>query len=217
MRPKILDLYCCAGGAARGYHDAGFDVYGVDIDDQQRYPYAFARGDVIALLTDLIFGGSITFLGNDGVEETLSLGDFAAVHASPPCQMHSRTKTLHSRAHPQLIEPTRELLKQAGLPWVIENVVGAPLIDPVKIDGRHFGMTAPDVDGVMLKLVRARLFESNVALSAPESWFPNKDLLTASIYGAGGGGRRSIETAPTVEAGTSLTSTSSSGCSASTG
>lgn len=102
------------------------------------------------------------------------------------CQAFSKTSTLHDNKHPELIEPTRELLNQIGLPWIMENVVGAPLIKPIMIEGRHFGMSAPDVDGVMLKLVRPRLFESNFPLLAPTTWFPNPTYITASIYGNGG-------------------------------
>lgn len=180
---KLLDLYSCAGGAAKGYSDAGWDVYGIDIDDQPRYPFAFRQGDVIEVMRDLLDGDVLTF-SNGAV---LDIGDFDAIHASPPCQAFSKTKTLHTNEHPDLIAPTRELLVESGLPWVIENVVGAPLISPVKIEGRHFGMTAPDVDGVPLKLVRPRLFESNTPLGPPSQWVPNKDLVTASVYGAGGG------------------------------
>lgn len=186
MRRRILDAYCCAGGAAKGYADAGFDVYGVDKDRQPRYPYPFLQGDVIRVLTDLIFGLGVDFVRKDGTVETLYLSDFHAIHASPPCQAFSKTSTLHDNKHPELIEPTRELLNQIGLPWIMENVVGAPLIAPIMIEGRHFGLSAPDVDGVMLKLVRPRLFEANFPLLAPTTWFPNEEYITASIYGNGG-------------------------------
>ena len=165
---KLLDLFCCAGGAGRGYHDAGFEVTGVDIKDQPRYPYEFIQGD------------ALDYARNHGHE-------YDAIHASPPCQAYSATKSFHENQHPDLVAETREVLNGIGKPWVMENVVGAPLEDPMKLDGRHFGITAPDVDGVMLKLVRPRLFESNFELRAPDSWYPNSDLHTASVYGAGGG------------------------------
>ena len=184
--PILLDLYCCAGGGAKGFADAGFTVVGVDIDKQPRYPYPIHRGDVMGVLADLIFGAEIEFVSKDGESLTLTLDDIDAIHASPPCQTYSRTQSLHANTHPQLIEPTRELLDQIGKPWTMENVPGAPLIDPLVLDGRHFGMTAPDVDGVMLKVVRTRLFESNFPLAAPDTWFPNEDLITASVYGNGG-------------------------------
>ena len=167
-KPRILDLFCCAGGAGKGYADAGFEVVGVDIDPQPNYPFEFHQAD------------AIEFVRDHGHE-------FDAIHASPPCQTFSRTKTLHSNEHPDLIKPTREALIAAGKPWVMENVVGAPLIDPIKLSGQHFNMTAPDVDGVPLKLVRHRLFESNILLRVPDSFHANRHIQTASIYGAGGG------------------------------
>ena len=166
--PRLLDLFCCAGGAAVGYARAGFEVVGVDIAFQENYPFEFHQAD------------AIEFVREHGRE-------FDVIHASPPCQLFSRTKTLHGNEHPDLIEPTRMELKAAGRPWVLENVVGAPLIDPIRLTGQHFGMTAPDVDGVPLKLVRTRLFESNVELRPPDSFTANRDIQTASVYGAGGG------------------------------
>ena len=167
-KPRLLDLFCCAGGAAKGYADAGFEVVGVDIDPQPNYPLEFHQAD------------AIEFVRDHGHE-------FDAIHASPPCQTFSRTKTLHDNEHPDLIKPTRDALVASGKPWVIENVVGAPLIDPIKLSGQHFNMTALDVDGVPLKLVRKRLFESNILLRVPDSLHANRHIQTASIYGAGGG------------------------------
>ena len=166
--PVLLDLFCCAGGAGKGYHDAGFQVIGVDIDPQPNYPFKFFQADAVEFAED--FGRL-----------------FDVIHASPPCQTFSRTKTLHDNEHPDLIEPTRQALVASGKPFVIENVVGAPLIDPIKLSGQHFNMTAADVDGVPLKLVRHRLFESNVDLAVPDEFHANKHIQTASIYGAGGG------------------------------
>lgn len=167
-KPRILDLFCCAGGAAKGYADAGFEVVGVDIAFQKNYPYEFHQAD------------AIEFVKEHGHE-------FDAIHASPQCQAFSRTKTLHGNEHPDLIKPTRDALVASGKPWVLENVVGAPLIDPIKLSGQHFNMTAQDVDGVPLKLVRNRLFESNILLRVPDSFHANRHIQTASIYGAGGG------------------------------
>ena len=166
--PVLLDLFCCAGGAGKGYHDAGFQVIGVDIDPQPNYPFKFFQADAVEFTEDF---GSL----------------FDVIHASPPCQTFSRTKTLHDNEHPDLIEPTRQALVASGKPFVIENVVGAPLIDPIKLSGQHFNMTAADVDGVPLKLVRHRLFESSVDLEVPVEFHANKQIQTASIYGAGGG------------------------------
>lgn len=167
-RPRLLDLYCCAGGAAMGYHRAGFEVVGVDINPQPRYPFEFHQDD------------ALEFLAEHGHE-------FDAIHASPPCQTYSRTKTLHTNEHPDLVGVTRDALNATGKPWVMENVVGAPLIDPLRLCGSEFDMTAEDVDGVPLQLIRHRLFESNVPLTGNGGCRHRKDMVTASVYGAGGG------------------------------
>jgi len=142
---RLLDLYCCEGGSATGYANAGFDVVGVDIAPQRRYPFEFHQGD------------AIDYLLEHGRE-------FDAIHASPPCQAYSITKHSHSKEHPDLLEPTRRALQQIGKPYIIENVEGAPLIDPLLLCGTMFGLRAVDVDGVPLALQRHRLFESNVWL-----------------------------------------------------
>ena len=165
---RLLDLYSCAGGAAMGYHNIGFEVVGVDIEPQPNYPFEHHVGDAIEYVRS-------------------HWHEFDAIHASPPCQAFSKTKTLHDNDHPDLIEPTRNALNETGLPWVMENVVGAPLINPIKLSGQNFNMTALDVDGVPLKLVRTRLFESNFLLLPPQEFHPNTHIQTASVYGAGGG------------------------------
>ena len=167
-RPRLLDLYCCAGGAAVGYHRAGFDVVGVDITFQKNYPYEFHQADALA------------YVAEHGHE-------FDAIHASPPCQAFSKTRTLHNNEHPDLVAPTREALEATGKPYIIENVVGAPLLDPLMLCGTEFGMTALDVDGVPLKVLRHRLFESNIPLTRRGECDHDPSILTASIYGAGGG------------------------------
>lgn len=130
---KLLDLYCCAGGAARGYADAGFEIIGVDRDPQPNYPYEFIRGDALEVGAEM-------------------MGEVDAIHASPPCQAYS-TQTQDKSRHERLIEPTRELLAASGLPYVIENVEGArlELIDPVRLCGSSFG----------LNVRRHRYFETN--------------------------------------------------------
>lgn len=117
---KILDLYCKAGGASAGYARAGFEVVGVDIVDQPNYPYEFIKMDAIEFL------------------KTQDISEYDAIHASPPCQAHTRAKHLSAarnggkyRDHKDLIQATRELLQKTGKPYVIENVVGAPLIKPI--------------------------------------------------------------------------------------
>lgn len=133
MKPRLLDLFCGDGGAAIGYALAGWDVYGVDIRPHPRYPFWFMRGDAL----------------------TFPLDGFDAYHASPPCQAYSVMKSLKkAREHPKLIEPIRERLAATGKPYVIENVPGAPLIDPLTLCGSMF-----DLRSHRGYLRRHRLFE----------------------------------------------------------
>ncbi|MFJ4711286.1 class I SAM-dependent methyltransferase [Streptomyces sp. NPDC088785] len=120
-RPRLLDLYCCQGGAAKGYADAGFDVTGVDIAPQPRYPFRFIQAD------------AITFLCKHGAE-------FDFIHASPPCQHDTDCQRLRGNDHPDLIRPTRDALNASGRPWVMENVRGAvaKLRGPVMLCGQMF-------------------------------------------------------------------------------
>jgi DNA (cytosine-5)-methyltransferase 1 len=139
-KPRLLDLFCGAGGAAMGYSRAGFEVVGVDIEPQRRYPFEFIKGDAIVGLESLLARGLDHYL----------LCDFDAIHASPPCQAYGSLRALNpTKDYPRLIEPTRELLVAIGLPYVIENVPGAPLIDPVRLCGSMVG----------LPIRRHRLFE----------------------------------------------------------
>lgn len=199
--PKLLDLYSCAGGAAAGYHRAGFDVYGVDKDPQPRYPFAHNVGDAVQVLARLTFGESVTFTHPDGTTAELFLEDFDVIHASPPCQTYSATKAWHDNAHPDLVEPTREALIATGLPYVIENVPGAPLIDPVRLCGSEFDMVGPDSDGRMLKMIRHRLFESNMPLRNNGGCRHRRDYITASVYGNGGGWSIEYRDSPTRRSG----------------
>ena len=127
-RPLLLDLFCGAGGAAVGYHRAGFDVVGVDIVDQPRYPFTFVQGDALECLA----------IGLPGVDPS----KFDAIHASPPCQAYSTTASLHGNEYPRLIDATRELLLATGLPFVIENVAGAraDMREPITLCGSSFGL-----------------------------------------------------------------------------
>jgi DNA (cytosine-5)-methyltransferase 1 len=140
-RLRILDLFCCAGGAGKGYHLAGFDVVGVDMSPQPRYPFEFIQRNVFDL-------------------EPWFLNEFDAIHASPPCQHYSdlAKRNGNADAHPDLVGVTRDLLCSTNKPWIIENVEGAPLRDPIILCGTMF-------PGLRVK--RHRLFESNVAISAP--------------------------------------------------
>lgn len=140
MKRKGLDLFCGQGGCSRGYANAGFDMTGVDINPQPRYPYRFIRADALDYLAE-------------------HWREFDFIHASPPCQGYSITKNLKTARsdHAMLIETTRAALMATGKSYVIENVVGAPLINPLMLCGTMFG----------LGVIRHRLFECN-----PPIWFP---------------------------------------------
>ncbi len=140
-RPKLLDLFSCAGGAAVGYHRAGFEVTGVDIEPQPNYSYQFIRADALELSPKF-------------------LGQFDAIHASPPCQAYSDLAKRNGNGDdwPRLIEPIRRMLNETGKPWVIENVEGAPLLFPIVLCGTMF----PN-----LRVIRHRLFESNFLIAQP--------------------------------------------------
>ena len=118
-RPILVDLFCKAGGAAMGYHRAGFEVVGVDIEPQSRFPFDFIQADAM----------------------TFPLDGFDAVHASPPCQRYTVLKSVFDASKYQdLIGPTRERLESSGLLWVIENVVGAPLRRDLILCAAPFGL-----------------------------------------------------------------------------
>jgi DNA (cytosine-5)-methyltransferase 1 len=142
VKPRLLDLFCCEGGAGKGYADVGFEVVGVDLEPQPRYPFTFHEGDALAVLTYPMF-----------------LRGFDAIHASPPCQRYSKAQRLNGNDHPDLIAPIRDLLQATGLPYVIENVMDArdELRDPHMLCGTMFG----------LRLYRHRLFETNWPYTAP--------------------------------------------------
>ena len=141
MTPRLLDLFCCQGGAGEGYRRAGFDITGVDIEPQPRNPHPFIQAD------------ALDYLAAHGHE-------YDAIHASPPCQAHTALRTLQGdKEYPELIEPTRALLVALGKPYVIENVEGAPLLNPVRVCGSGIGLPL---------LRRHRLFECSFpAMSVP--------------------------------------------------
>jgi len=149
MTRRILDLFCCAGGAGTGYERAGFDVYAIDLDPQPNNPHPFHQGDALEALRTLIAGGRIDFTHKDGRVEWLKLDDFDAIHASPPCQGYTALKAVHGNAWPLLIEPVRELLDATGLPYILENVQGAPIRRDLTLCGEMFG----------LGVIRHRYFE----------------------------------------------------------
>ena len=131
-KPVLLDMFCCAGGAAMGYSLAGFEVVGVDIKPQPNYPFEFHQAD-----------------WREYLEENHSR--FDAFHASPPCQGYSVTKSLSKSKSPKLIAEVRSILQRTGKPYVIENVKGAfqAMVNPITLRGNMFG----------LQVIRDRLFE----------------------------------------------------------
>lgn len=153
QRPLLLDLFCCQGGAAVGYHRAGFDVVGVDCVSQPRYPFPLIVDDAMDVLRQLIAGWSIGPSMPDG--ERYWLRNFAVIHASPPCQRHSVARNIGSqKEHPDLIPETRRLLAASGKLYVVENVLGAPLQNAVMVCGL----------ALRLGVKRHRFFESNLML-----------------------------------------------------
>lgn len=141
MKPRVLDLFCCAGGAAMGYHTAGFEVVGVDINPQPNYPFTFIQADV---MTEF---------------EPSDAKGFDIVRASPPCQGYTSLNDLNGATHPLLIEPVREMLIATGKPYEIENVENAywDMKSPIMLCGSSFG----------IRVRRHRLFEASFPIEEP--------------------------------------------------
>lgn len=167
MKPRLLDLFCGAGGCAMGYHRAGFEVIGVDLNKQKRYPFEFVQADAIEY----------------GYEHG---GEFDAIHASPPCQKYSSITKCSpiKKDHPDLVPPTRLMLQCKMIPWVIENVPLAPLRDPIVLCGSMFG----------LLVKKHRLFESSEDLGHPpfcDHWKFKGDFPSGRSWGTKRAGERS--------------------------
>jgi hypothetical protein len=190
-KPILIDLYCCAGGATKGYQRAGFYVIGVDRDPQPNYcGDAFVQMDALEFLATLAFWGGFSI---EGVQD-VRLADIAAFHGSPPCQAHTAlTKGNRERGwedeHVDLIPETRDFFEWFGLPYVIENVQGAPLRRDLTLCGEMFG----------LAVIRHRYFElGGWSVPQPEhiehrgrvagmrhgEWFEGPYF---AVYGDGGG------------------------------
>ena len=151
-RPRLLDLYCCQGGAAMGYHRAGFEVVGVDVAPQPRYPFEFHQGDALEYLA-------------------AHWREFDAVHASPPCHDHSALASvagLDGTGH--LLADTRAALSALPLPWVVENVPGAAMRVDLRLCGGMFG----------LRTYRHRWFEFADPMFPPVLPHPKHRVLTDS-------------------------------------
>ncbi|NIR76741.1 MAG: DNA cytosine methyltransferase [Gammaproteobacteria bacterium] len=162
-RLVVLDLFCGAGGAAMGYHRAGFDVVGIDIEPQPNFPFAFIQADAL--------------------EPPVDLTALDLIHASPPCQaytpMSNRWRGSGGLAdeRPDLIGAVRQMLELGGVPYVIENVPGAPLACFIRLTGEMFG----------LSVHRPRLFECHPFLMGPAPERRQRDPV--AVYGKHHDGR----------------------------
>ncbi len=168
-RPRLLDLFCGAGGAAMGYHRAGFDVVGVDHKSQPHYPFEFHQGD------------AFEYLAEHGCE-------YDVIHASPPCQAYTMMRRITEARYgtvsthpPDLIPAMREALMQAGKMWIIENVQGAPLYTQFILCGSMFGLRG---------LRRHRHFETNVLIMGLLRCNHQREETVIGVYGSRPDGRR---------------------------
>lgn len=164
IRPRLLDLFCGAGGCSVGYHRAGFEVTGVDNKPMPRYPYEFIQSDALDVLADAEL-----------------LAGFDAVHASPPCQDWSqlhRNYAAPSHGTGGLLLASIEGLPRSGKPWVLENVIGAPIPNAFVLCGASFGLGASGLD-----LNRHRLFATSFPMLAPPC--QHRPGLTIGVYGNG--------------------------------
>lgn len=157
-RPLALDLYCGAGGVSYGLRKAGFRVIGIDLEKQPNYRFPFIRADI----------------------KNIDFRSFDFIWASPPCQHHTDLKHApNAKAHEDLIPLTREKLIASGCPYVIENVEGAPLNNPIVLCGSQFGMGVWSGQN-HYQLRRHRLFECNFPVEQPEC---NHYAPVIGIYG----------------------------------
>lgn len=164
--PKLLDLFCGAGGAAMGYHRAGFDeIVGIDLAPQKNYPFEFVQED------------ALEYLAQHGQE-------FDAIHASPPCQAYVDHNKNKGSKHPKLIEPTIDALEANGVPYVVENVIGDVLGANLMLCGTMFG----------LKVIRHRFFRCSFPPPMAPFMCTHEGTVAAgeyaAVYAFGGKGHR---------------------------
>jgi len=160
-KPKLLDLFCCAGGAGTGYSRAGFEITGVDVVVHKRNPHKVIEADVLTL------------------DPRWIAENFDAVHASPPCQGYSVMRHAPgAKGAPRLINHVRDLLNATGLPWVIENVEAAveEMKNPVLLCGTMFGLGAQGHE-----LQRHRLFETSFPVAPLQCRHTGKPVI--GVYG----------------------------------
>lgn len=167
---RVLDLFCGEGGASRGYHDAGMIVVGVDSNPKciERYPYSAFIGD-----------------WRHGLDYWLSRTEIDLIHASPPCQRYSKLARVHpGTEYPDLIGPVRALLMETEIPWVLENVPEAPLLEPVYLCGSMFPQLSGTWKGQHVILERQRGFEATFPLTPPVDCTCD-DYPNVPVYGHG--------------------------------
>ena len=170
---RLLDLFCCAGGAGKGYADTGFEVVGVDIRPQPRYPFEFIQADVLGL-------------------DPAFVRSFDAIHASPPCQGYTALRHAPgTKGAPQLIDAVRDMLEASSRPYVIENVEDArgAMRAPVTLCGSSFGLGWQEGE-TWFELQRHRLFEANWPLVAPACQHSGAPVI--GVYGGHARNRSAI-------------------------
>jgi DNA (cytosine-5)-methyltransferase 1 len=174
-RPRLLDLFSGEGGCSVGYYRAGFDVVGVDSKPMPGYPYEFIEADAMEVVADRTF-----------------LAGFDAVAASPPCPRYSRMTVARGNSgdHPDLVGPVTAALREWGGLYVVENVPGAPMVNPIVLCGSEFGLGALCRDGVWRQLRRHRHFDSNVPILRPNGCAHRGEPV--GVYGHGGSGPQRV-------------------------